>query len=344
MIQCISDEIVIQSEYLGVDSIDTIYFGGGTPSLLTEGQLTTVLTIIHDTFEVSQQPEITLEANPDDLTIQKLNMLKKAGINRLSIGVQSFNKSHLNYLNRIHSNEEAIKCVTDAQNIGFDNISIDLIYGIPSDSHDIWINDITTAIELDVAHISTYCLTIEDSTVFGNWLKKGKIKQVEDEFSAHQFELLIDMLNKAGLEQYEVSNFAKPEMLSKHNTSYWQQTPYLGIGPGAHSYNGVSRQYNISNNPKYIKAINEKKVPFTVDELNKFDLINERILISLRTKWGLDILKLKTELDYDLLLRRKTYLKHLEENKLATLKDGKLILTIQGKLLADHISSELFVE
>lgn len=344
MIEALLSEITIQSNYLGKEILSTIYFGGGTPSLLSPKQLDNLLDKVHTTFKVSEDIEITLEANPDDLSVEKLNSLKSLGINRLSIGLQSFSAPHLSYLNRIHTSKESLQCIAEAQNAGFENISIDLIYGIPANNHDVWRNDIETAISLGVEHISAYCLTIEDSTVFGNWLKKGKIKAVEDDFSAEQFEIMIEKLEIVGYEQYEVSNFAKPDMYSKHNSSYWQQIPYLGIGPGAHSFNGSFRQYNISNNPKYIKSINEGAIPYTTDPLTKNDFINERILISLRTKWGLDVKKLKNELKYDLLKERTAYLQQLEENGLVTLNNSILTLTTKGKLLADYISTELFID
>ncbi|MDH5367588.1 MAG: radical SAM family heme chaperone HemW [Cyclobacteriaceae bacterium] len=344
MVKAIMHELKMQYEYLSEKLINTIYFGGGTPSLLSESELNSILDVIYQNFNVSNNPEITLEANPDDLSLEKLKTLKRLGINRLSIGVQSFHEPHLNYLNRIHTSFEATNCINNARLAGFKNISIDLIYGLPSNNHDIWLNDLDVAIKLNVEHISSYCLTIEEKTVFGNWVKKGKISSVEDDFSAQQFEIMVDILQDNGFEQYEVSNFSKPELHSQHNSNYWQQVSYLGVGPGAHSFNGKVRQYNISNNPNYLKAINNNEIPYTLDELSINDFINERILISLRTKWGLDTSILKNHHGYDLLKEKSEYIKQLKNNDMATINEGVIILNTKGMLLADHISSELFID
>lgn len=344
MVNAIICELKTQHAYLSGEPINTVYFGGGTPSLLSKKELGSLLAVVYEVFNISDNPEITLEANPDDLSFEKLKTLKSLGINRLSVGIQSFHEPHLNFLNRVHTSKEALNCINNARLVGFKNISIDLIYGLPSENHDIWMNDLDTAIKLNVEHISAYCLTIEEKTVFGNWLKKEKISPVGDDFSAHQFESMINILQKSGFEQYEVSNFSKPEVHSQHNSNYWHDVSYLGVGPGAHSFNGKIRQFNISNNPNYVKAINNGEIPYTIDELSINDLINERILLSLRTKWGLNTSLLKNHYSYDLLKEKYEYIMQLKENGLANVNEGVIVLNTKGKLLADHISAELFID
>lgn len=344
MVDAMVREIELHQGYLNGESVDTIYFGGGTPSLLSEKQLTALLNIIYKEYEVNPDAEITLEANPDDLSLDKLKKLRYVGINRLSIGIQSFHDAHLTYLNRAHNDTEALACVGHAREVGFNNISIDLIYGIPANDHKIWEKDLIQAMELRPEHISAYCLTIEEKTVFGNWLKKGKIKNVEDEFAANQFELLLNAMNKNGYEQYEISNFALPGQYSQHNSAYWQQKKYLGIGPSAHSFNGLSRQHNIAQNAKYIKLVTTGEIPFELDHLSKEDAINEYLLTTLRTIWGANLDHIKKQHNIDLYEMRKDYIKKLIEENMVTLNDSIIVLTDKGKLLADKIATDLFVD
>ena len=344
MVNAILDEISLQNNYLEGEIIRTIYFGGGTPSLLNSNEIEHLIKGIQSNFNISSDPEITLEANPDDLSTTKLSELNNAGINRLSIGVQSFYESHLSYLNRVHSRMEALDCIAKAQNKGFKNISIDLIYGIPHQDHSIWEKDLKTTIELEVPHISSYCLTIEEKTVFGNWLRKGIIKQVEDDYAAEQHEIMVDTFEHAGYEHYEVSNFSKPGMHSRHNSSYWKREKYLGVGPGAHSFNGRTRQYNIANNSIYLKSLKENRVPFSLEELTRVDAINEEILTRMRTKWGLGISYLKDKYNYDIMSDKKAMVDEMLGKDLIFKKDNILYLTKSGKLLADHIASELFID
>jgi oxygen-independent coproporphyrinogen-3 oxidase len=343
MVDSIGKELLLQRDYLDGEPIETIYLGGGTPSLLSSDELRSLLNAIYDNFEVIDSPEICLEANPDDLNPRNLSVMADLGINRLSIGIQSFDDNHLRYLNRAHNSIEALHCVEQARYAGIDNISIDLIYGIPNDSHDLWEKDLMQAIALKPTHISSYCLTIENKTVFGNWLKKGKIQQVNDEYAAQQFEILFKTLSDNGYEQYEVSNFCLPNKYSIHNSNYWKQKKYLGVGPSAHSYNGVTRQYNISNNKKYIDSIAEDNVPFTLDVLDHNDHINEYLLTTLRTKWGANLNTLKEKYNFDLLEIHRKYIDELLQKNLITSDDNALILTNEGKLFADKIASDLFL-
>ncbi len=343
MVEAIARELKLQQTYLGTEPINTIYFGGGTPSLLSEEELNLLLEKMHQLFPVSEGAEITLEANPDDLKADKLKMMRQVGINRLSIGIQSFHEPHLRYLNRAHNATEAQNCVKLAQDQSFDNISIDLIYAIPAEDHQIWRSDMAQAMDLRPQHISSYCLTIEDKTAFGNWLRKGKINEVEEDFAAEQFEMLLETLQRKGYEQYEISNFCLPKYESRHNSNYWRKEKYLGVGPGAHSYNGPSRQYNVSNNSLYLKSLAEDKIPAELDVLQPHDQVNEYIMTGLRTKWGIDLQKINQKYGYDLYQQHQAYLDRLQQEEKISMQGQQLILTNQGKLLADRIASDLFL-
>jgi len=341
MAHSIGKELELRKDYLADKKLNTIYFGGGTPSLLTEEEIDVLFTTITKYFSIAPDAEITIETNPDDLNKQKLNLLKKY-FNRLSIGIQSFYEPHLKYMNRAHSAGEAHTSVLQAQDMGFNNISIDLIYGIPHPDHSVWKKDLETAVELNVQHISSYCLTIEPQTAFGNWLKKNKISEAGDEFSAWQFEYLIEQLSQNGFEHYEISNFCKPGMYSRHNSAYWQSKPYLGLGPSAHSFDGKSRQFNIAHNKKYTDGILLNKPDFEYEELSKKDRINEYIMTGIRTKWGINVNYIQEKLGYA-----------FEEqlNRIAVLKEEGFVnysldiisLTSKGKLIADKITRDLFL-
>lgn len=343
IVHAIVTEIALQHNYLHEDSINTIYFGGGTPSLLTEQELTSIFNSVYRHFSVAPSAEITLEANPDDLTQEKLVALRKTGINRLSIGVQSFDNVVLKFLNRAHDSRSAEKCIDDARQADFGNISIDLIYAIQGQDHMLWEKNIQKAVALEPDHISSYSLTIEDKTVFGKWASNGNLRPVDDEIAATQLEMLIDKLENDGFEHYEVSNFGKPGFHSRHNSNYWKQEKYLGIGPSAHSYNGESRQFNASNNSVYLKSLKTLKIPFELEVLTREDKINEYLLTTLRTSWGCDLSRIKNDFNYDILTERSSYLKSLMDKNLGAFDGAVLKLTKAGKLLADRISSDLFL-
>lgn len=342
-VQAIAQELQVRRDYLQRQPVETIYFGGGTPSLLNQQELQLLLTTIRQQFEVSETAEITLEANPDDLTPEKLQELRRAGINRLSIGLQSFHEEHLRTMNRAHTATESLECVQNAQQAGFDNITVDLIYGIPAADHTIWHKDLDRLFSLNVQHVSCYGLTIEPDTAFGRWSQKGSFKPAEDEFTAQQFEILLERMTQHGFEQYEISNFCQPGYESKHNSNYWRGVHYLGVGPSAHSFNGPSRQYNVAHNKKYVDSIKQGLVPFELEELTKADQANDYILTSLRTSWGCDLNKIRADLGYDLLSEQAAYLGRLQEKGLAEVTDKVLFLTDKGKLLADQITLDLFV-
>lgn len=343
LIRFIARELELQRDYLQGEMLGTLYFGGGTPSLLTESEFEILFTTIHKHFSVAPTAEVTLEANPDDLTPEKLAILKSAGINRLSIGIQSFDEEILKFLNRAHNPQQALESVAQARQFGFSNINIDLIHSIPGQDDQLLMKNLEVALSLSPEHISAYSLTIEEKTVFGRWSARGKLTPVAEDQAAYQFERVMDTLTAKGYRHYEISNFCKPGYESKHNTSYWQQKHYLGVGPSAHSYNGVSRQYTISNNQLYAKALSADKIPFEREILSREDNINEYLFTSLRLDTGCSLSLLKNQYDYDLRQAQGSYLTRLLDQQLATLHHDQLILTRAGKLLADQISSEFFV-
>jgi len=343
IVRAITSEIALQKDYLDGEILETIYFGGGTPSILMPSELNEIFEAVHRNFAVSDRPEVTLEANPDDLTNKKLEALHDAGINRLSVGIQSFDDSVLKSLNRAHDNLMARCCVEDARKAGFENISIDLIYAIPQRPDEDWQKDINHALEINPEHISSYSLTIEEKTAFGKWTKQGKMKPVDDDLSARQLSLLIDSLESANYEQYEVSNFSKPGFQSMHNSNYWKSKKYLGVGPSAHSYNGESRQYNVSNNASYLRSIQQEKIPCTLEVLTKHDKINEYLLTTLRTSWGADLKIMREKFFFDPIKENYDYIQSLHGKGLIVVEGDILKLTRNGRFLADKIASDLFV-
>jgi oxygen-independent coproporphyrinogen-3 oxidase len=346
-VDALVQEMALRKNYLPDPSapLKTIYFGGGTPSLLTGEELDRIFEAIYAHFEVAPQAEITLEANPDDLSPAKLAELAASPINRLSIGLQSFHEPHLRLMNRAHSAAESGQAVRNAQAAGFENISVDLIYGVPAPGHDIWQADLARLFELGVPHVSAYALTIEPDTAFGRRLQKGTFVAPPDDFVATQFEMLLSQLRAHGYEQYEISNFCQPGRESRHNSNYWRGVPYLGLGPSAHSFDGRRRQYAVANNPQYVAAVLERgEVPATVEQLSPLDQANEYLLTTLRTSRGCDLGHLRDALGLNLLAERADYLASLTAQGMATLTGDVLRLTDAGKLLADHITLELFAD
>lgn len=341
MVESLLSELDLRVGFLGGEPVNTIYFGGGTPSVLEVASLARILNKIYRNFSVSSNCEITLECNPDDLEQEKLIELKTLGVNRLSIGIQSFNDRVLQFMNRSHSASQAKESLSLAQKLGFDNLTIDLIYGVPNSTMDTWKKELAELKCFEVPHLSAYCLTIEENTVFGNWYKKGKIVLPEDELSLNQFEYLIEFARVNGLEQYEISNFAKPDYISKHNSAYWLGEKYLGIGPSAHSYNQIERSWNISNNTKYIKSL-QNKIAFSEKEiLSEKDRFNDYILTRIRTKWGIDWGEMNT-ISEQLALRSRPVLDQYVQSG-EVIKNGNVFtLSGAGKFISDTISSDLF--
>jgi len=342
LIRAISVELEIQKDYLRGEPIETIYFGGGTPSLLTQSELHAIFNSITKHYSIASKAEISLEANPDDLNKDKIIMLNKAGINRVSLGIQSFDDAVLKFLNRAHSSAEAQTCISLLRDHGIENLSIDLIHSIPGQDDSLLKKNLEKLIAFTPQHISVYSLTIEEKTVFGKWASRGQLKAMEETTSAGQFELVMDSLMANGYQHYEISNFSLPGFASRHNTSYWQQKKYLGVGPSAHSFDGESRQFNLSNNHLYMRSIHEKKIPFEKEVLTKENKINEYIFTSLRTSAGCRLDYLMTNFEYDLKKINAAYIESLLRQGYVTLTDGILSLTRSGKLLADKIASDLF--
>ena len=343
LVDAIVLEIQQKSSILNNEIIKTIYFGGGTPSLLSEYELKAILSSIESSYHVSENAEITLESNPDDLTNEKLVELKQAGINRLSIGVQSFEQKNLEYMNRAHNSKEARSSIELAKENGFENITIDLIYGLPSTSLDDWKKEIETFLSLGVPHLSAYCLTIEPQTYFGHLSKTNQLTLPTDEVSLSQFKYLIDTLSSNDFEHYEISNFAQPNYISQHNSAYWKNELYLGIGPSAHSYFENTRSWNVSNNAQYIKAIENGTDCSTSETLSINDRFNEYILTRLRTKWGLEEKDLKS-ISTVLWGRIQPELSHQITAGNIVKNDSVYTITEKGKFLCDNISANLFVD
>jgi oxygen-independent coproporphyrinogen III oxidase len=341
LVNAVVKEIDLQKHFLQEESIATIYFGGGTPSLLTPVECRLILEKIRQEFNIDDEAEITLEANPDDITKEKLVAWKDLGINRLSIGIQSFFDEDLIWMNRAHNARQAIDnlqlAVTE-----FNNISIDLIYGSPLLSDDMWKKNVETAINLNIPHLSCYALTVEEKTPLHKQILLNKTTNVDTDTQARQFLLLMQWLKQNGYDHYEVSNFAKPGYRSRHNSSYWQGKKYLGLGPSAHSYNGVIRKWNIANNNNYIETINNGKLETGREVLTETEKLNEYIMISLRTMEGLDLEKIKSVWGEDKLKTVNERLIRFKENDLVIKEANKIKLTEEGMLRADGIAADLF--
>ena len=342
MISSLVKEIGIRKDELQNEIIETIYFGGGTPSVLSVNEIQLLIDAVYKNHAVVEKPEITLEANPDDLSEEKIIELSKSPINRLSIGVQSFYQKDLKLMNRAHNSEEAKNCLSIASQY-FNNISVDLIYGIPDCTNEEWRENIQTALSFGIPHISSYALTVEPKTALETLIAKGKIKNVDEEKAQEQFYILIEELAKANFVHYELSNFGKEGFFSQNNSSYWLGKPYLGIGPSAHSFNGKERSWNVKNNTKYIKAIQENTLPLEREVLTEMDGYNEYIMTGLRTIWGVSFDKIKSDFG-------EKYIKYLEnqsekfiEQELLYIENGILKTTQKGKFLSDGIASDLFM-
>lgn len=342
MITALAKEMKLRKNEFENEIIETIYFGGGTPSRLEIADFRILIDAVYDNYNVVENPEITVEANPDDLIETYLIDLKKIGINRLSIGIQSFFEDDLLLMNRAHNVEEAKKCLQIATQY-FDNISIDLIYGIPNMSNEKWLENIKTALIFEIPHISSYALTVEPKTALKKLIETGEIKQPKDEVADEHFQILVEILEKEGFTHYELSNFSKEGFFSKNNSSYWLGKKYIGIGPSAHSFDGKSRSWNVSNNVIYIHKINENILPNEIETLSETDTYNEYVMTGLRTIWGVSLDKIETNfgkkyLNYLL----KNADKHLQNN-LLTIENNVLKTTKKGKFLTDGIASDLFM-
>ena len=341
LVEALAKEIQLRKDEFKDVEVQTIYFGGGTPSLLTNDEIELLINTVYKNYKVTANQEITLEANPDDLSKSRILELSKSSVNRLSIGIQSFFESDLKLMNRAHNAEEAEACLEEATK-HFDNISVDLIYGIPGASNEQWLQNIETVLNYNIPHISSYALTVEPKTALASFIQKGIVDAVDDEQAHEQFHLLKNRLEISGFIHYELSNFGREGYFSKNNTAYWQGKPYIGIGPSAHSFNGKQRGWNVRNNSKYIKAIQQNKLPIEVETLTTTDRYNEYIMIGLRTIWGVSLDKVEKDFG-------KMYKDYLIEQAnvfinqhLLYIDDKHIHVTKKGQFLSDGIASELF--
>lgn len=342
MIRALLREMTLRKNEFKDEVVDCIYFGGGTPSVLETSEINILIQAAYDNYTVTSDPEITLEANPDDLSEEKIEEINHSRINRLSIGVQSFFEEDLRLMNRAHNAQEAVDSITLSRK-HFKNSSLDLIYGIPGMSNARWQANIDQALSLGLPHISAYALTVEPKTALEKFIKKGVIPPVQDEVAQEHHRILVEKMEEAGYENYEFSNFGKPGFHSRNNTAYWEGKSYIGIGPGAHSYDGKRRAWNVSNNPKYIKAIMAGKLPQEVEKLSTTDRYNEYVMTRLRTVKGVSLLEIKTVFGktyYDYILKQAQT--HIDEHLLFK-EENHLFVTRKGKFLSDGIASDLFL-
>ena len=341
-IKALSKELRLRSFEYESNKIQTIYFGGGTPTVLQISELISILDVVYEFYNVSETPEITLEANPDDLDLEKIVTLSKTKINRLSIGIQSFHETDLVAMNRAHSAYQAKKCL-DLATRYFDNITIDLMFGMPTMSMDLWRENLQIAFGFGIKHLSCYAMTVESQTALEHFIKKGSHPPMDDELAANHFKVIIEETSKQGFIHYETCSFGKPDYFSKHNTSYWLGKTYLGVGPSAHSLNGKKRSWNISNNSKYIKSIEASILPSESEILSIENKFNEYIMTGLRTMWGVSLQIIETEYGpkiKDQLLENAT---KLLKSDFLVIEDQHLKVTTTGKFLSDGIASELFL-
>lgn len=344
IITAICQELIIRKDFFDPkETISSIYFGGGTPSVLSIKEIDEILGAVYSHYNVEKNAEITFECNPDDLTQDYLRELKFVGINRLSIGVQSFNDEYLKWMNRSHDASQSKKSIEYGAEAGFNNITLDLIYGLPQLSNKEWSANLNEALSLPVNHLSAYSLTMEENTPYIKLVNQGKYKKPSDDISSSHYQILVQQTTDLGWEHYEVSSFCKPGNYSKHNSSYWSGNKYIGVGPSAHSYDGNSRYWNVSDNKSYLECISTKKRYFESEELTVSNRVNEYLLTGLRTKWGVDLELLSNKYDYNVMSLFEKDIKYWISLNWLEMKDSNMKLTNKGMLFADHISSTLFL-
>ena len=344
LILALQKEIALRADYLTDKTIPSIYFGGGTPSLLTADDIQYLIAEVARHFQIANDAEITLEANPDDLDKAKVDALRHTPINRFSIGIQSFYEEDLRWMNRAHNASEAEASIKRVQDAGLENITADLIYGYPLLTNAKWTSNMRRLLDFDIPHISSYAMTIEEKTALAHFIRQGKTAPIQESQSAEQMNMLIDTLAGHGFEHYEISNFARNGQYAKHNTSYWQGRHYLGIGPSAHSFNGRSRSWNIANNARYIEGITTESPVYETEQLSDDDRFNEYVMTSLRTMWGIDLEKVKVDFGSDAVQHLRTHgTLFVEQQDVEWVQERFFRLTSKGKLIADFIASELFI-
>lgn len=335
-------EIELRENYIS-SPIQTIYFGGGTPSLLSAEQIITIVQKLQTNFDLTQLKEFTLEANPDDISSDNLLLWKNMGVNRLSLGIQSFQNEALAWMNRAHEVNQSHQAIQMAQDAGFNNISIDLIYGTPHYTKEHLLADLKIIEEYKIPHVSCYALTVEEKTALHSMIEKGKMQNVATEVQAEHFEIIVDYLNNIGFEHYEISNFAKPGNRSKHNSSYWKGIPYIGLGPSAHSYNGTSRQWNVANNALYMQSLEKRELTFEIEQLDQAAQYNEYMMISLRCIEGFDLKHIESSFGKAYGEHTQSVIQKLEAQDVLEQTNNGYCLNKSAKFLADGIASEFFI-
>ena len=343
-VSALKKEIINRKSYLGDDVVKTIYFGGGTPSLLPVKYVDEILELLHENYNIISNPEVTLEINPDTIDKDKMLALKHLGVNRMSEGIQSFNDDDLRYLGRRHDSRHALQVLDDLSGVGFDRITLDLIYGMPTLTEEKWNHNLDIFFSTGISHLSAYALTVEPKTILGQKIEKEELREVSEEETIRHYNILVERTKENGFEHYEISNFAKEGCRSQHNSYYWQDVKYLGLGPSAHSYDGNSRQWNVSNLTKYIQLIDtDTECYYEKEILSKEDKFNEYVMTSLRTSWGCNIEKIERDYGksyaHNFLKDIKKYL----DSGIMLMKDNNFFLTDEGMLFADGIAAELFV-
>ena len=342
-ISALKNEAKVRKNYLNDETVETIYFGGGTPSVLTAPEIAEILAVLNDEFKVNSDAEITFEANPDDLSNDYLKALKQEGINRLSIGIQAFQNRHLEKMNRRHNTAQAVEAIENASKNGFSNLSADLIYGLPDLTPKEWEESLNQMFRLPVKHLSAYHLTYHEGTAFYTWLKKGTLKELKEEESVNQFNTLVDLSLVNGFEHYEISNLAKDQLYSRHNTAYWMGVKYLGLGPSAHSFDGVSRRWNDSSVEAYIKAQANNQPYFEEEKLSENDQYNEYILTRIRTKWGVSVKELKQRFGHEKAAYFSRQLDKYKNTGDINIKSETITLSRKGLFVSDEIMADLMI-
>ena len=343
MLKSIKKEIKLRQSYLIGNSISSIYFGGGTPSILNKEEIKSVINTIYNNFRIDPDAEITLECNPDDLDKKKLLELKKIGINRLSIGIQSFDDSNLKFMNRSHNAKEALSCIQYAKEAGFDNITIDLIYGLPNQSNENWKKNLAKMLSLDIQHFSAYSLTVEPKTKLKHLIDKNLVTPLDDKITVKHFKTLVEIADENNFIHYEISNFGKEGFFSNHNSAYWKNKHYLGVGPSAHSFNGSSRQWNVASNKQYIEKVNENDSYFEMEQLSNTQQYNEYIFTALRTIWGVELDYINNQFGQEALNYFKKQVINWENKGKIKQQNNNFTLTEKGKIFADTIAADLFI-
>jgi len=343
MLKSIKKEILMRQSYLNGAKISSIYFGGGTPSILNKGEIQSLIHTIHNNFKIDIDAEITLECNPDDLDKKKLLELKEIGINRLSIGIQSFDDADLKFMNRSHNAMEAVSCIQFAKETGFENITIDLIYGLPKQTNEKWKKNLEQMLTLDIQHFSAYSLTVEPKTKLKHQIDKKLVTPLDDKITVEHFNTLLEIATENKFVHYEISNFGKEGFFSNHNSAYWKNKHYLGVGPSAHSFNGSSRQWNVASNKQYIEKLNEDETYFEVEQLSNAQQYNEYIFTALRTIWGVELYYIDNQFGEEALNYFKKQIINWENKGKIKQKKGTYTLSKEGKLYADAIASDLFI-